>query len=77
LTKDGGKTWVNKAAEIWKTGVPQHSWISCIEISSLNTQRIYITLENHMYGDHGTYVVMSADGGNTWKRFTSSEFTGF
>ncbi|MFK4985475.1 hypothetical protein ACI4B7_26985, partial [Klebsiella pneumoniae] len=30
-----------------------------------------------MYGDHGTYVVMSADGGNTWKRFTSSEFTGF
>ncbi|WP_457831570.1 hypothetical protein, partial [Staphylococcus aureus] len=51
LTKDGGKTWVNKAAEIWKTGVPQHSWISCIEISSLNTQRIYITLENHMYGD--------------------------
>ncbi|MBX9779976.1 MAG: hypothetical protein K2X26_06495 [Chitinophagaceae bacterium] len=77
LTKDGGKTWVNKATAIWKTGVPEHSWISCIEISSINTQRIYVTLENHMYGDHGTYIVMSADGGNTWKRFTSSEFTGF
>ena len=30
-----------------------------------------------MYGDMNTYVVMSADGGITWKKFSSSEFTGF
>jgi len=77
LTTNGGKTWQNKAAGIWKTGVPEHSWISSIEISSLDSKRIYITLENHMYGDMSTYAVVSYDGGNSWKKFTSTEFTGF
>jgi hypothetical protein len=30
-----------------------------------------------MYGDNNTYVVVSYDGGNNWKKFTSPEFTGF
>jgi hypothetical protein len=30
-----------------------------------------------MYGDMHTYAVMSTDRGNTWKKFSSSEFTGF
>lgn len=77
LTNDGGKSWTNKAPGIWKSGVPEHAWISSIEISSLDQKRIYVTLENHMYGDMNTYAVMSTDGGNTWKKFSSTEFTGF
>ena len=77
LTTDGGKTWKNKATEIWKTGIPQHSWISSIEVSSIDSKRVYVTLENHMLGDMNTYAVVSYDGGNTWKKFTSTEFTGF
>lgn len=77
VTTNGGKTWQNKAGGIWKTGVPENSWISCIELAASNPQRIYVTLDNHMYGDHQTYVVVSKDGGNTWTRFTSPEFTGF
>ncbi|MDP1843962.1 MAG: hypothetical protein Q8K64_11115 [Sediminibacterium sp.] len=77
VTIDGGKTWQNKGAGIWKAGVPDNSWISSIEISSLNPQRIYVTLDNHMYGDNHTYAVVSNDGGNTWKKFSSPEFTGF
>ncbi len=76
-TTDGGKSWQNKAAGIWKSGVPEHSWISSIEVSSLDQKRIYVTLENHMYGDINTYAVVSYDGGNTWKKFSSTEFTGF
>ena len=76
-TTDGGKSWQNKAAGIWKTGVPEHSWISSIEVSSIDQKRIYVTLENHMYGDMSTYAVVSYDGGNTWKKFSSTEFTGF
>jgi hypothetical protein len=30
-----------------------------------------------MYGDHNTYAAVSKDGGITWRRFTSDEFTGF
>ena len=77
LTNDGGKTWQNKASGIWKAGVPENSWISSIEISALDKKRIYVTLDNHMYGDNNTYVVVSSDGGTNWKRFTSPEFTGF
>ncbi len=77
LTTDGGKSWQNKAGGIWKTGVPENSWISSIEISSLDQKRMYVTLDNHMYGDNNTYVVVSYDGGNTWTKFSSPEFTGF
>ncbi len=77
VTYNGGKTWENKNTAIWKAGVPQNSWISSIELSSLNSQRIYITLDNHMYGDNNTYLVVSNDGGNTWNKLQSSEFTGF
>jgi hypothetical protein len=74
---DGGKTWKNLAAGIWETGVPQHAWISSIEISAVNPSQVFITVENHMYGDHQTYLVETVDGGKTWKRHQSKEFTGF
>ena len=77
LTTDGGKTWTNQSAGIWKAGVPENSWISSIEIAALNPQRIYVTLDNHMYGDNTTYAVVSNDGGATFKKFSSAEFTGF
>jgi photosystem II stability/assembly factor-like uncharacterized protein len=77
VTTDGGKTWTNKAANAWKAGIPEGAWISCIELAPLNPQRMYVTFDNHMYGDHGTYIAMSTDGGNTWKKISSPEFTGF
>jgi photosystem II stability/assembly factor-like uncharacterized protein len=77
ITNDGGKTWTNKAPEVWKTGIPKGTWVSSIEISKLNPKRIFASFDNHMYGDHQTYIAMSLDGGNTWKRLVSNEFTGF
>ncbi|MEY2903320.1 MAG: hypothetical protein RLY89_2426 [Bacteroidota bacterium] len=77
ITNDGGKTWTNKAPEVWKTGIPKGTWVSSIEISKLNPKRIYASFDNHMYGDHQTYIAMSLDGGNTWKRIVSTEFSGF
>lgn len=77
VTRDGGKTWNNKAAAVWKAGIPQGAWVSSIELSATDPQRIYATFDHHMYGDHATYTVVSTDGGNTWKRFQSPEFTGF
>jgi len=76
-TADGGKTWTNIAPAVWKAGVPEYAWVSCIEISSLNPKRVFVTFDNHMYGDHNTYVAVTNDGGKTWKQFSSKEFTGF
>lgn len=77
VTTDGGKTWNRKDKAIAATGVPANTWISSITFSSTKKERVLVTLDNHMYGDHTTYAVMSDDGGNTWKRFQSTEFSGF
>ena len=76
-TTDGGKTWTNLATRMWAAGIPKGAWISCIELSASNKNQIFITAENHMYGDHQTYLVQSLDGGNSFKRIQSKEFTGF
>ena len=77
LTTDAGKTWTNKAPQVWAAGIPKNAWVSSIEISKLNPKRMYASFDNHMYGDHASYFAMSTDGGNTWKRLTSPDFTGF
>jgi len=76
-TNNGGKNWTNLSAGIWAAGVPKYAWISSIEVSSKNPNRVYLTLDNHAYGDHATYAVVSNDAGKTWKKFESKEFTGF
>ncbi len=77
ITHDGGKNWKNYSLEISKTGVPAQSWVSSIHASDQNKDLVFATLDNHMYGDHNTYLVYSKDGGNSWKRILSPEFTGF
>jgi hypothetical protein len=76
-TLDGGKTWVNVAKNYAAAGIPAQTWISSIEPSRFNRDVVYVTFDNHMYGDHKTYTARSADRGKTWTRFTSTEFTGF
>ncbi len=77
FTNNGGKTWTNKAGAIAKSGVPANAWISSIELSAQNSNRIFVTLDHHMYGDNNTYAVVSNDGGNSFTKFESEEFTGF
>ncbi len=77
LTTNGGKTWTNVSPYYAATGIPAQTWISSIEPSSFDKKILYVTFDNHMYGDHTTYVARSADMGKTWKLFRSAEFTGF
>jgi photosystem II stability/assembly factor-like uncharacterized protein len=77
VTVDGGKTWTNLVKNVAACGVPMGSWVSSIELSSSDKNVVYASFDNHMYGDHNTYAAVSADGGKTWKKFESKEFTGF
>lgn len=74
---DGGATWVNTSAAIAKSGIANQAWVSSIEPSKFDKNTVYVTFDNHMYGDHKTYLGKSTDMGKTWKRMNSSEFTGF
>jgi photosystem II stability/assembly factor-like uncharacterized protein len=77
LTTDGGKTWSNVTKNLLNTGIPAGAWVSSIEPSGFDKKTVYVTFDHHMYGDHQTYAAVSKDGGITWKRFVSDEFTGF
>jgi hypothetical protein len=77
LTTDAGKTWSNLTKNLVNTGIPAGAWISSIELSAFDKKTVYVTFDHHMYGDHQTYAAVSKDGGITWKRFVSDEFTGF
>ena len=69
LSTDGGKKWtkVNR----YVTGMPAQSWVSSIEPSKFDKNVVYVTFENHMYGDMNTYCYRSGDLGRTWKQLNS------
>ena len=77
LTTDGGKTWTNLANNYASAGIPKQTWVSSIEPSMFDKNVVYATFDNHMYGDHATYVAMSTDMGKSWKKIENKEFTGF
>jgi len=76
-TTDGGKNWINVSANYTACGIPAQTWVSSIEPSRFDKNTVYVTFDNHMYGDHKTYLAKSTDMGKTWKLFQSEEFTGF
>lgn len=77
LTRNGGKTWTNLSMNYALSGIPAQSWISSIEASRFDSNLVYVTYDNHTYGDHHTYLAKSSDMGKTWTRIMSKEFTGF
>jgi photosystem II stability/assembly factor-like uncharacterized protein len=76
-TIDGGKKWMNVAKNLEAAGIPKHAWVSSIELSKFDKNTLYVTFDNHMFGDMNTYLAKSSDMGKTWQRITSTEFTGF
>ena len=76
-TTDGGKSWTNVSANAAAAGIPAQAWVSSVEPGRFDRNVIYASFDNHMYGDHNTWVARSADMGKTWTVFRSPEFTGF
>ncbi|HTA61189.1 MAG TPA: glycosyl hydrolase, partial [Bacteroidia bacterium] len=74
---DAGTTWTNVSPNIAKCGIANQAWVSSIQPSQFDKNTLYATFDNHMYGDHNTYLGKSTDMGKTWKKINSTEFTGF
>ena len=74
---NAGKNWTNVSGNYKAAGIPAQTWISSIEPSRFNKNTVYATFDNHMYGDHKTYLGKSTDMGKTWQLMNSTEFTGF
>jgi photosystem II stability/assembly factor-like uncharacterized protein len=77
LTQNGGKSWTNLAANYKQCGVPAQTWITSIEPSRFDKNVVYVTFDNHTYGDMKTYVAKSEDMGKTWKLLSSDMVKGY
>lgn len=76
-TTDAGKTWNNVSENYAAAGIPKGTWISSIQPGRFDKNVVYVTFDNHYYGDMNTYVAKSTDMGKSWSMFKSKEFTGF
>jgi photosystem II stability/assembly factor-like uncharacterized protein len=71
LTKDGGKSWNNLAANI--DNIPQGCWITQIRASTYNFAEAFVVINNYRMNDWTPYVFRTKDYGETWERIVSDD----
>lgn len=64
VTLDGGKSWVNTAANI--PNLPLNTWCYHIELSTLDKATAYAVFDGHTSNDKTPYAYKTADYGQTW-----------
>ncbi|PRY89826.1 photosystem II stability/assembly factor-like uncharacterized protein [Mongoliibacter ruber] len=65
VTEDDGKSW--RAVEVSSMGVPERAFINDIKADLHDPNTVYVSLDNHKYGDYRPFVVKSTDRGRTWQ----------
>jgi len=65
LTRDAGKNWINLSPNI--QGLPLHTWVSYIEVSTHQPGTVYATFDGHKSGDSKPYIYKTTDYGKTWQ----------
>lgn len=63
VTPDGGVTWRRIDA-----GLPQNLWVSRVEASHHENDRVYVTLNGYRWDNFEAHVYRSDDQGATWTR---------
>ena len=71
LTTDGGKTWANLAARLPE--YPAGSWIPQIELSSTDSNEVFVVVNNYRRNDWNPYVYHTSDAGKTWSRIVDEK----
>ncbi len=63
ITEDGGKNW-RKVETL--AGVPEHTYVTDVYASPLDSNVVFVTANNYLRGDFKPYVMRSNDRGRTW-----------
>lgn len=69
VTMNGGKTWT-KIDNL--PGVPAMSYVHQIIASNHDKNTAYVCFNHHRYGDFTPYVLITSDGGKSWKSIASN-----
>jgi len=65
VTEDGGKNW--RRIEVSRMGVPERAFINDVKADLHDPDTVYVSLDNHKYGDYAPYLVKSTDRGRSWE----------
>ncbi|MEO1081021.1 MAG: glycosyl hydrolase [Pseudomonadota bacterium] len=65
VTEDGGASW--RRVEVSNMGVPERAFINDIKADLHDPDTVYVSLDNHKYGDYTPYLVKSTDRGRSWE----------
>ncbi|MEM6376657.1 MAG: glycosyl hydrolase, partial [Bacteroidota bacterium] len=71
VTEDGGANW-RKIEVKEMPGVPATAFVNDIKADLHDANTVYVSLDNHKYGDFTPYLVKSTDRGKTWKSITGN-----
>jgi photosystem II stability/assembly factor-like uncharacterized protein len=75
LTRDGGKTWVNRIDRI--PGAPGGAWVSRIEASRTAEGAAYVLIDDHRRGDMRPHVWRTRDFGESWESLVTDNLEGY
>ena len=65
-TKDGGASW-NRLEVGSLPGVPATAFVNDIRADLFDANTVYVSLDNHKYGDYKPYLLKSTNGGRSWR----------
>lgn len=65
VTTDGGKTWTNVTKNI--PDLPEGIWCTRVMPSKFDSNRCYVSFDDHRRGNYKPYVYVTEDLGKTWK----------
>ncbi|OHX65466.1 WD40/YVTN/BNR-like repeat-containing protein [Flammeovirga pacifica] len=63
LSENVGATWTNISSDL-----PKGLWVSRVIASKYNAERVYISLNGYRFDDFNSYLYVSDDKGQNWKK---------
>jgi len=75
VTDNDGKDWRLVSGGI--EGLPDGTWVSCIESSRHDSRTAFVTFDGHRTGDMASHVYVTEDLGKSWRSITTEDVTGY
>ncbi len=71
VTEDGGNNW--RKVDFGKIpGLPKTAFVNDIKADLFDAGTVYVSFDNHKYGDFSPYLYKSTDKGKSWKSISSN-----
>lgn len=75
MTNDGGESWTQLNNRL--PGLPDSLWVTFIEASPRDALTAFVTFDGHRNGDMDTYLYVTNDGGQSFKRLDDETLEGY